>query len=76
MFRIPPNGTRIIHLEDHTINITRLDFNTFQFRIYNGGDYTCRILFSNNVWSLPQGITIPEKVREFLVTNLKVPIIS
>lgn len=74
MFTIPPSGTRIINLECYTINITRLDFNTFQFRIYNGDDYSGRILFSNNVWSLPEGITIPENVRNFLQTNMKVPV--
>lgn len=74
MFTIPTNGTRIINLEGHTINITRLNFNTFQFRIYNGEDYSCRVLFQNNIWSLPEGFIIPDSVREYLETNMKVPI--
>ncbi len=72
MFSIPPNGTRIITLDDETIDITRLSFNTFQFRIYNRGNYSGSVLFKDNMWSLAPGQMLSKNVREYLETNTKV----
>lgn len=74
MFTIPQNGSREINLDNQTIKITRLAFNSFQFRIYEDGEYTGLILFNNNAWTLTTGQIISKSVRDYLESNLKFPI--